>query len=783
MSENDLKTGLEDKQDFVQVMKDSKYEYALATFDRAFPYFADGLKPVHKRAIYTMYQENLTYFKKLAYTIGLTMGKYHPYADTAIYGALVLMGQPFTTNYPYIDTQGNFGSEEGDPAAAPRYIECKMSKFTIDMITSEIDNYSIEYINNYDWTTKEPVYLPSKMPLLLIQGSSGMGEAFVNYVPPHNLNDVGELCLKYIANKNISNKELVKGFYPDFPTGGIITNKDEIAKFYAMEPDELDKLQDEKAGSVLIKYKADMFIDRNNNSIVIKELPFGVTFDKIKDKIVTERKNKNNVIWNNIINFGNLKQKNGNIWYEIICKKDSNLLEIYNLLLSKTQLEKTAQFVLIVNFGKSVKRLSIKGVIEEWYKIRYDTKRRKFIYEHSVLKNKLHILEGLLIVYFNKQEIIDLVSNSEDKTDLINNLVKKYKMSMIQAKSISEMPIHTLTKLSKQKLEEEIADKRNRIEELNDSLRHIDKLICDDIKEMMRKYGHPRRTKFATSKEQTEESKISYGCVLSSNNAIGIFDSDKLTKGKDIIKDLPKFIENGKSIKELTNIRPIKKELKGIISFYDTIVKRENLSVIGSNIYYKTDNKLDSFELIYDEDDYIAVVSEDKNIKKFKVGDITSKSGVKCNKILSSAYIEKDTDGILYYTPSGKYHYLLVSDIPEYDRVAQGNLINFDEKDIYLCAIKKNDSIAIFLYDEHNYYVTAINMMNLKISNRVNKPNILINSSSLKVSGISTFTHSRDTVLALIGSKGIIHVNGRQLRLDASPKKLSLKVIGSYQLI
>ena len=245
--------------DMIDAARRNIFRYALETFTRAFPSAYDGLKPVHRRILHSMYENKYFNFTKVAAISGGVLLASHPHGSSSVEDALVRMGQPWVMNYPYIEGKGNFGTQDGDGAAAARYIEAKLSQFARKVIFDDLDDVSVNYIDNYNFTRKIPDYFPTRIPLVLVNGIDGLGEAFRVSIPPHNLNDIADICIKYIKNKNIANEDLVDGLFPDFPTGGEITNGEALVKFY-------------KEGiptSINIRGKANL--DRDTNTIILTE--------------------------------------------------------------------------------------------------------------------------------------------------------------------------------------------------------------------------------------------------------------------------------------------------------------------------------------------------------------------------------------------------------------------------------------------------------------------------------------------------------------------------------
>jgi DNA gyrase/topoisomerase IV subunit A len=780
------------QKDFPDIIKDQISLYYIASAERAFGNIKDGFKPVVRRILYCMWSEKLTYFKKLAYISGLTMGYLHPYNDKSISDSAVLIGQPFTTNYPYLDYSGNIGAETGDPAAAGRYLEMKLGQFAMDVITDEIDNYSVDYTDNYDNTRKEPEYLPTKLPLILLQGCFGIGEGFIVSIMPHNLSDVVKMVSKYIDNKYISLKELVKGVYPDFPTGGAIINKEDIEKYYSLEVDELKKLQEKEKRNFTIKYQAKIEIDKEKDIIVIKDLPYGVTFDKIEDKILREVTEYKNPVFSNIINFGSHRNKEKKLEFEIICKKDSNLLEITNALYEKTSLRTSSTLSIVMNTGSSLSQMTIKDIIKEWYNVRVQTKRRKYNYELTDTQNKVHILYGLKTIYTYKQEIINLVLASKDKNEAINVLTKKYSLSLVQAKGICEMQIGQLTRLSEDKLNEDIEKHNKTIEKLENNLENIDLIILEELKELEKKYGRPRKTEIIELKQKENKTSIhiSNGAILWTRNSIGIFDSSHLVNGKIIMNNLKSVKHNGKLIKEVIGYHPVTKDIIGaLVISSDNNIKRLKISDISiSNtwiIINEDNNPIISVIPLYEEESgYIAILSKDMKIRKIDSKDINRECNI--GETECAIHVEEE-ELILLYNENNEYLYLDMEEIPTLSKSSQGNNTTFTPGTIVrMYGIKVTyDAISICYEDKGNPYLFAIAVNDLNVLHRTNKPKLFHKDlKGYKLLGCApvSYIDKANSVMVYISSNSTNIVKCKLLKANMAPKKLSIKPFGAIQI-
>lgn len=794
-------TALVDKQEFENVLITRLKEYSLATFERSFNNEKDGLRPVTRRVLYTLYELGLTStMKKVQYVSGAVM-KYHPYNGDTIADSMVLMGQWFSTSYPYLDRQGSYGSVKNiGNYSAPRYIECRLSKFAQDCITNDIDNHCITYTDNYDNTFKEPEYLPTKVPLSLVQRSWGIGEAFVNGIPPYNLNDVVDCCIKVIRNKNIPLKELMKGVYPDYPTGGIIINKSELDYFQSLSASEVENMIKNEKKSFTIKYRGKCRINREKSTIEILELPDRVDFDTIWEKIKDEVRNKNNIILSGITNYTDRldPDRDENMIFELICKKDANLPEILNQLYLKTQLSTSQTLSFILYCGEYLKRMSFKDIILSWYKTQYDIKRRKCNYLLSETENKLHILEGLLFVYGKMDEVIKTIRASKGTDDCINSLVKKFDLSFVQAKGISEMQLRSLSSVSKDELIKDMDKLREKIKYLEDCLINIDELIIKDLLFMKNKYGRKRRTEVTDLKEEQNSKtsiNISNGSLLYSRDSIGIFDSTVLSNGKTILNSLKPVKVNGKNVKEIIGSHTVKRDVTGVIVFTkDGSARRltvKEIPITNNWITTELENEITSAIPVYEneEDSLIIVMNDDYKIRSFKVSDI-GKNKVSVGKVISSKYIDKDeiNSNVLIINEYGDYLYIEQNEIPMLSRNSQGNntgFINGDHFNIHLLNKDLNDTIMIFVKDsEGSTYCSAIDINRLVIGKRTHKPKQLLKLKNFNYCNSAMINNKikNDSNIILIGNYSTISLKGRFIKDAMEFKKINITPINAIQI-
>ncbi|MBI2474895.1 DNA gyrase subunit A [Candidatus Uhrbacteria bacterium] len=476
------------EQSLVDEIQSSYLDYAMSVIvGRALPDIRDGLKPVHRRILYSMWQTGLrsgAKFKKCATVVGDVLGKYHPHGDSAVYDSLVRMAQDFSLRYPLIKGQGNFGSIDGDPAAAYRYTEAKLEQITEELLT-DIEKGTVNFMPNFDGTHKEPIVLPAKLPNLFINGTVGIAVGMASNIPPHNLGEVCDAVLHLIKDKNTSVDELseiVKG--PDFPTGGIIYNVNDIRQAFSTGK-----------GGVVVRAKTEIVENNKGDfSIVVTEIPYQVNKANLVMKIaelVHEKKVEG------IRDLRDESSKDG-LRMVIELKKDAYPKKVLNRLFQTTQLQETFHYnMLALVDGIQPRVLNLKMVLEEYIKHRREVVRRRTEFDLNRARERAHILEGLRIALLKIDQIIETIKKSKDKDEAKENLIKKFKLSEFQSVAILEMRLQQLANLERLKVEQEYKEKMALIQELESILASEKKMlgvIAKEVEEMKAKYDDKRRT-------------------------------------------------------------------------------------------------------------------------------------------------------------------------------------------------------------------------------------------------------------------------------------------------
>ncbi len=479
------------------------YAYSVIT-GRAIPDVKDGLKPVQRRILYAMAEMSLWHnkpTKKSARIIGDVLGKYHPHGDSSVYIAMVKMAQEFHMRYPLIIGQGNFGSIDDDPPAAMRYTEAKLSKVA-EYILEDLDKETVDFKANYDDTLTEPVVLPGKFPNLLCNGTTGIAVGLATDIPPHNFKEIAKGISAYIDNSNITIRELMKFIPgPDFPTKGIITNKEEIPQIYETGSGTI-----ELAGRIEFEEKS------NHNLLVIKEIPYRVIKSKLVEEITNiylDNNNKYALVLRGIKEIRDESSKEGiRIVLELF--KDANVEAIKTALFAQTSLKTRIKVNMTTLVNNHPKLLSLKDIIANYVNHRENVIIRRTNFELDRAKKRIHIVEGLLIAIDNLDEVIKIIRNNETQKAK-ELLMQRFRLTDVQAEAILEMKLRNLTKLETQKLKEEKIELEKKIADYTDILNSPQRrkdIIKNELSEMEKEIGDERLTRFEdidTSKIDTED--------------------------------------------------------------------------------------------------------------------------------------------------------------------------------------------------------------------------------------------------------------------------------------
>ncbi|MCM1523352.1 MAG: DNA gyrase subunit A [Ruminococcus sp.] len=468
-------------------MRESFLAYSMSVIvSRALPDVRDGLKPVHRRILYTMHENGLTpdkEYRKCADTVGSVLGRYHPHGDASVYDALVRLAQDFSLRYPLVDGHGNFGSIDGDPPAAYRYTEARMGKMTLEMLT-DINKDTIDYTTNYDDRLKEPVVLPSRFPNLLVNGSVGIAVGMATNIPPHNLTEVIGAVDLVMKNPECSLDEImehIKG--PDFPTGGTIMGRSGIRAAYATG-----------RGRIILRGKADIEDIRNRTCIIIKEIPYMVNKKRMIENIAELAKEKR---IDGIHAVRDESDKDNAVRVVIELKKDAVPQVVLNRLYQYTQLQDTVSVIMLALVKGEPKILTLKQMITEYIDFQTDVIRRRTRFDLEKAEARAHILEGMVVAAENIEEVIRICRTSENIGEIKSRLMERFGLSDAQAEAIAQMRMYQLSNMERKKIDDELAELTVKIGELREILGNRERvleIIAEELEEIKKKFGDERKT-------------------------------------------------------------------------------------------------------------------------------------------------------------------------------------------------------------------------------------------------------------------------------------------------
>ncbi len=476
-------------------MKSSYIDYSMSVIvSRALPDVRDGLKPVHRRVLYGMHELGLAYnkpYKKSARIVGEVLGKYHPHGDTAVYDTMVRMVQDFSLRYPLVDGQGNFGSVDGDSPAAMRYTEAKLARIADEMLR-DLDKNTVNFAPNFDDSLQEPTVLPAYLPNLLVNGSSGIAVGMATNIPPQNLSEVIDGLIALIKNPDITSEKLMKHVIaPDFPTGGIIYGYQGVKEAYTTG-----------RGRVIVRAKANTETLKNGReNIIISELPYQVNKANLIEKMADL------VRAGKLTDISNIRDESDRDGMRVVIelKRDAQPAVVLNQLFMHTQMQTTFGVIMLALVNGAPKILTLKEIMHHFINHRMDVLIRRTKYDLDAAERRAHILEGYIIALDNIDAVIETIKKSRDVETAKNSLMKRFKLSEIQAKAILDMRLQRLTGLERKKIEDEYKELIKLIEKLKGILQSEEKrylIIKDELLEIKERYGNPRRTEIIYNYEE-----------------------------------------------------------------------------------------------------------------------------------------------------------------------------------------------------------------------------------------------------------------------------------------
>ena len=481
----------------VEEMEKSYIEYAMSVIvGRALPDVRDGLKPVHRRILYTMHEDGLTSdkkYKKSATTVGAVLGSYHPHGDTSVYDAMVRLAQDFSMRYMLVDGQGNFGSVDGDPAAAYRYTEARLSKISNEMLR-DIDKDTVNWDPNFDESKKEPRVLPSRFPNLLVNGSNGIAVGMATNIPPHNLREIINACVAVLDNPEIATADLMEHVSgPDFPTGGIIMGRSGIRAAYATG-----------RGKVVVRARTEFEeFNKDRVRIIVTELPYQVNKSELVRKIAEQVRDKK------LEGISDLRDESDRIGMRIVIelKKDANPQVVLNNLFKQTALQSSFGIIMLalVDDQKQPRILSLRQILDEYLNFQVEVLTRRTQYDLRKAKERAHLLEGLLIAQDNIDEVIRIIRSAYD--DAKERLCERFGLDDVQAQAILDMRLKALQGLDREKLEaehKELQEKINYYLELLADESKLKGVLREELIVIRDKYGDDRRTEIQEIEDEID---------------------------------------------------------------------------------------------------------------------------------------------------------------------------------------------------------------------------------------------------------------------------------------
>ena len=707
-------------------MRESFLDYAMSVItDRALPDVRDGLKPVHRRILYAMHEKGLTFsskFRKSAVVVGDVLGNYHPHGDVAVYDSMVKMAQPFTMRYQLVQGQGNFGTVDGDPAAAMRYTEAKMSRVTTELLR-DIDKQTVDFRPNYDGTRTEPSVLPTAVPNLLLNGTLGIAVGMATNIPPHNLGEIIDATSYLVDSPQATAEDLfqfVKG--PDFPTGAIMYGEKDIHHAYATG-----------RGGILVRGEAEIIEDKKGQyQIVITSIPYRVNkadliikiADLVRDKVIDGVR-------------GLRDESDKDIRIVIELKQGSYPEKVLNLIYKHTQLEETFHVNIVALVDGVPHTLSLKSILEEFVKHRISVIRRRTQFDLTKAEEREHILLGLKKALDHIDEIITLIRASKDVQEAHTGLMKKFKFSEKQATAILEMRLQKLAGLERKKVLDELKEVQSLIEELKSILgseKKVRTIIKDELKTIKEKYGDERRTRLVKHgvKDFNPEDLIADeesvlvltkgGYVKRTNpdeyrkqkrGGVGVVDLD--TKEEDFIthlvfatthNDLLFFTDRGKAFQvKMYDIPEGKRATKGksIMNFLSLAEGEKVTSILPMP---KNKKQADGLSLMMVTKGGTGKKSSAKHFHDVRRSGLIAITLDQGDELISASFVSKN-DEVMIATKDGQSIRFKESDVREMGRNAAGvRVIKLDKNDDVIFAdivSKEAKNPALFVMGANGY--------------------------------------------------------------------------------
>jgi DNA gyrase subunit A len=777
-------------------MRESYIDYAMSVIvGRALPDVRDGLKPVHRRILYGMVELGLTPdkpTKKSARIVGDVMGKYHPHGEASVYDAMVRMAQPFSIRYLLVDGQGNFGSVDGDSAAAQRYTEARLTPLAMQMLR-DIDKDTVDFAPNFDGDEKEPTVLPSRFPNLLVNGSNGIAVGMATSIPPHNLGEVIDAAVLMIDNPQATIEDLIKIIKaPDFPTGAVILGKSGAKEAYRTGH-----------GRVIVRSKTEMEeTNRGKQQIVVTEIPYQVNKANLIEKIADLVKEKR------LDGISAIRDESNRQGMRIVIelKKDANPQILLNRLYKHTQMQESFSMIMIALVKGEPKMLNLRQILEEYLKHQKDVVTRRSIFELKKAEARAHILEGLRIALDNIDEVIKIIR--ESYSNARERLMKRFGLSEIQAQSILEMQLRRLQGLEREKIDNEYAELQRQISYLKGLLSSDEKLMAvirDELIEIKQKYGDARRTKItADAAEIDEEDMIEEGNVAVTLTHLGyikrisadVYKTQKrggkgvtglTTRENDFVKNLVMtsthdflmfFTNTGKVHKiKAYEIPDAQRTAKGTpaINFL-SLMQRERITAMMPIREFS-------------DDKYLIAVTKFGSIKKTPLSqfDTNRKNGLiainlKDNDELIGIKQTSGTSSVIIVTKNGKCICFHENDVRAMGRMAGGVRAVKLEGDDEVVAMELAEKDEELLVVTQNGFGKRTAVEDYKLQTRGGKGLLTYDKAKFKKTGalIGAMVVNEDDEILLINSDGIIiRVNaGEVSKLSRATQGVKIMKVG-----
>ncbi len=775
-------------------MKKSYLEYAMSVIvGRALPDVRDGLKPVQRRILYAMYEMGLEPnkpYRKSARIVGEVLGKYHPHGDVAVYEALSRMAQDFTMRYPLIDGQGNFGSIDGDPPAAMRYTEARLTPIALEML-KDIEKNTVDFMPNFDGSMEEPVVLPSRIPNLLVNGASGIAVGMATNIPPHNLTETIKACLALLENPNLEIEDILKILPgPDFPTGGIIYGREGLLNAY-------------RTGRGIIQVRGKVRIEKGKDRyrLVITEIPYQVNKSQLVEKIAELGQTKR---IEGILEVRDESDREG-LRVVVEIKKDENPQVVLRQLYKLTPLESSFGIILLALVNGQPMLLNLKQMLQLFLDHRREVVRRRSAFELEESERRAHILQGLLKALDLIDQVISLIRNSESPKEAKEGLISKFGFSEVQAQAILDMRLQRLTGLERDKIQEEfeeISRKILRLKEILGSEKKLDEVVAEELKEILDLYGDPRRTEIEATLPLSEEEVIEEKdvvVILTSSGYIKRVSVDEYRKqalggrGKTSIT-----LKEGDFVKQILVCNTV----DNLLFFTDkgrayglkvSEVPSLPISVKGKPLTTLLKLGEESISSVISVKDFkageVLFVTKMGMIKKTPLGEFksvryggSSAISLKEGDQLIGVQLISDETQVLIGTKFGKGILIRSDEIRSMGKQAQGvKGVKLSQGDEVIGVIPIGEKGYLFLVTEKGYG-KLINRDELSLQKRGGKGVILlkITSQSGPLVGILFLNENRDENLLLCSSEGkVLRISAKQIpvqgRYSRGVKLMKLK--------